>query len=520
MKDEIFFRDKLEDEWEANEVYAILSECDKDFEPPLSERGSTVQKTWEKKSGDGVRNYFNEVAKQHTLFLKREKKIIAFLSFRSMEECEALKNYRDICYFTTLCIRKEYRGQGLALVLYQKAKEYVEESSRYTVMALRTWSTNKAQLHLMEKMDFHCETRLKNDRGEGIDTLYFVKEITGKGIRAYGYTIGNGKCGIRNTITDVPGVKVGHYTVRKGKNQTGVTVIIPCDGFVYERKPLAAVYALNGFGKTQGTVQIEELGVLETPIALTNTLNVGKAADGLVTFTEKECRKNGKELVSVNPVVGETNDFRMNQITERVIEAEDVLFAIEHAEKNFKQGAVGAGRGTVCFGLKGGIGSASRILTFGGKEYTIGVLVQSNFGKTQDLTVAGIPVGRQICTKIQNSAKEDKGSIMVIVGTDLPLGERQLKRVLKRAAVGLIRTGSFMGHGSGDVFIGFTNANGIPDTKEEQFHMMKYFPENQLDKVFRLVAEAVEESILNSLTCAKAMPGRDGEIYHSLSEFL
>ncbi|HCF44561.1 MAG TPA: aminopeptidase [Lachnospiraceae bacterium] len=369
-------------------------------------------------------------------------------------------------------------------------------------------------------MDFHCETRLKNDRGEGIDTLYFVKEITGKGIRAYGYTIGNGKCGIRNTITDVPGVKVGHYTVRKGKNQTGVTVIIPCDGFVYERKPLAAVYALNGFGKTQGTVQIEELGVLETPIALTNTLNVGKAADGLVTFTEKECRKNGKELVSVNPVVGETNDSRMNQITERVIEAEDVLFAIEHAEKNFKQGAVGAGRGTVCFGLKGGIGSASRILTFGGKEYTIGVLVQSNFGKTQDLTVAGIPVGRQICTKIQNSAKEDKGSIMVIVGTDLPLGERQLKRVLKRAAVGLIRTGSFMGHGSGDVFIGFTNANGIPDTKEEQFHMMKYFPENQLDKVFRLVAEAVEESILNSLTCAKAMPGRDGEIYHSLSEFL
>ena len=178
MKDEIFFRDKLEDEWEANEVYAILSECDKDFEPPLSERGSTVQKTWEKKSGDGVRNYFNEVAKQHTLLLKREKKIIAFLSFRSMEECEALKDYRDICYFTTLCIRKEYRGQGLALVLYQKAKEYVEESSRYTVMALRTWSTNKAQLHLMEKMDFHCETRLKNDRGDGIDTLYFVKEIT------------------------------------------------------------------------------------------------------------------------------------------------------------------------------------------------------------------------------------------------------------------------------------------------------------------------------------------------------
>ena len=464
--------------------------------------------------------------------LKKQKVEIAKLNEQRVQELERIsgltseqaKEYLlktvedDVKIDTAKMIKEmEHRAKEEA---DKKAKEYVEESSRYTVMALRTWSTNKAQLHLMEKMDFHCETRLKNDRGEGIDTLYFVKEITGKGIRAYGYTIGNGKCGIRNTITDVPGVKVGHYTVRKGKNQTGVTVIIPCDGFVYERKPLAAVYALNGFGKTQGTVQIEELGVLETPIALTNTLNVGKAADGLVTFTEKECRKNGKELVSVNPVVGETNDSRINQITERVIEAEDVLFAIEHAEKNFKQGAVGAGRGTVCFGLKGGIGSASRILTFGGKEYTIGVLVQSNFGKTQDLTVAGVPVGRQICTKMQNSAKEDKGSIMVIVGTDLPLGERQLKRVLKRAAVGLIRTGSFMGHGSGDVFIGFTNANGIPDTKEEQFHMMKYFPENQLDKVFRLVAEAVEESILNSLTCAKAMPGRDGEIYHSLSEFL
>ena len=458
-----------------------------------------------------------EVARLHEERVQELERISGLTSEQAKEYL--LKTIEDDVKIDTAKLIKEMESKAKEEA-GKKAKEYVEESSRYTVMALRTWSTNKAQLHLMEKMDFHCETRLKNDRGEGIDTLYFVKEITGKGIRAYGYTIGNGKCGIRNTITDVPGVKVGHYTVRKGKNQTGVTVIIPCDGFVYERKPLAAVYALNGFGKTQGTVQIEELGVLETPIALTNTLNVGKAADGLVTFTEKECRKNGKELVSVNPVVGETNDSRINQITERVIEAEDVLFAIEHAEKNFKQGAVGAGRGTVCFGLKGGIGSASRILTFGGKEYTIGVLVQSNFGKTQDLTVAGVPVGRQICTKIQNSAKEDKGSIMVIVGTDLPLGERQLKRVLKRAAVGLIRTGSFMGHGSGDVFIGFTNANGIPDTKEEQFHMMKYFPENQLDKVFRLVAEAVEESILNSLTCAKAMPGRDGEIYHSLSEFL
>lgn len=340
------------------------------------------------------------------------------------------------------------------------------------------------------------------------------------GIREYGYRIGEGTPGAGNRITDVPGVKVGHCTVQTEKNQTGVTVVIPCEGMVYREKPVAAAFALNGFGKTMGTIQIEELGVLETPIALTNTLNVGKVADALVTFTELECKKENMRLTSVNPVVGETNDSRINHITERVIETPQVLEAIRNAGADFEQGAVGAGRGTVCCGLKGGIGSSSRVLIFGGKEYTVGALVQSNFGRMQDFMIAGKPIGKEIHRRLRAEEQEDKGSIMIVIGTDIPLSERQLKRVLKRASVGLVRTGSYMGHGSGDVFIGFTNANMLPNVEKEQLRVMYCFPENQMDKVFRLAAEAVEEAILNSLVYAEAMKGLNGETYHSLREFL
>lgn len=340
------------------------------------------------------------------------------------------------------------------------------------------------------------------------------------GIRELGYIVGEGEAGTGNRITDVPGVKVGHATIDRGDTKTGVTVILPCGGMIYDKKPVAACYALNGFGKTAGTVQMEELGVLETPIALTNTLNVGKVADALVEYTCLALKKEGRCLTSVNPVVGETNDSRINRIDLRAVETEHVLEALEHASEDFLQGDIGAGKGTVCFGLKGGIGSSSRIFRYGGKEYVVGILVQSNFGRMQDFTLLGQPIGRQISERISGKEEVEKGSIMIVMGTDIPLSSRQVKRVLKRAAVGMVRTGSYMGHGSGDVFIGFSNANTMPVSQEETINTIECLPENKLDGIFRLAAEAAEEAILNSMVYADSAFGRDGQKICSLREFL
>ena len=267
------------------------------------------------------------------------------------------------------------------------------------------------------------------------------------------------KKGFYNDITDVPGVLVGQKSIHEGRIHTGVTVVIPCEGNVFDQKPVASVYVLNGFGKTCGTIQVEELGVIETPIALTNTLNVGAVADALVRYTLRKGAERGEAIYSVNPVVGETNDARINDIQAMAVTVTDVEEAISLADKKVEQGAVGAGSGTVCYGFKGGIGSASRILTVGEKDYTLGILVQSNFGRMQDFIMNGKAIGMELAEKIKAKEEVEKGSIMVILGTDLPLTARQLKRVLKRITVGLVRTGSFMGHGSGDIFIGFSNGN-------------------------------------------------------------
>ena len=207
--------------------------------------------------------------------------------------------------------------------------------------------------------------------------------------------------GPRNLISDVAGVTVGHYTVDEPRHHTGVTVILPApqEPFLFTHKLIAAGAVLNGYGKTQGLIQIDELGTLETPIALTNTLNIGKVHDALVQYMADEAKKRGVKLRSVNPVVGECNDSALNEITERVIEKEHVFAAIKSAGPEFALGDVGAGKGTTCFGLKGGIGSASRVFTVGEETYTLGVLVQSNHGKLEDLTVDGIRLGAGLAVR-------------------------------------------------------------------------------------------------------------------------
>lgn len=338
-----------------------------------------------------------------------------------------------------------------------------------------------------------------------------------KRIRDYGITIGTHPAGPLNKLTDVPGVRVGHYTVDTEDHKTGVTVILPCEENVFASKLTAAAFVHNGFGKTAGIPQIEELGTLESPIALTNTLNVGRVHDALVDYMVEQCERDGVELTSMNPVVGECNDASLNKITERVIGIPEVRAAIDRACRDFEEGDVGAGKGTSCFGMKGGIGSASRLVTFGGMTYTIGVLVQSNFGSTKNFILDGVPMGERLCAKIEE-AKKDEGSIMMVIGTDLPVSDRQLKRVIRRAGVGLSRCGSYMGHGSGDIMLGFSTANRFAKDEKEPVIAVHQLDERLLDGAFEAVAEATEEAVLNSLSMADTVKGYGGTIRYSLTD--
>jgi len=346
-----------------------------------------------------------------------------------------------------------------------------------------------------------------------------------KRIRDFGIVPGRVKTGKRNAITDVPGVLVGHCTVNTEENHTGVTVIIPGPDNAFANHYTAAAYVHNGFGKSAGLVQVEELGTLETPIALTNTLNVGKVWDALAGIVIEQCQNDGLEPMSINPVVGECNDCRINQIQKRAVGEKEVRQAFAVAAEEFEEGDVGAGAGTICYGMKGGIGSSSRVICIGEKEYTIGVLVQSNFGATEDFVLNGEAVGPKILEWKQEkndmaASEEDKGSIMSILATDLPLTSRQLKRILKRTGVGIARTGGYTGHGSGEVMIGFTTANRIPSGREEELLQISTIPDHVINRAFLAAAEAEQEAILNSMTAAKQTRGREGELYYSLAEYL
>ncbi len=325
-------------------------------------------------------------------------------------------------------------------------------------------------------------------------------------------------CGALNAISDVAGVRVGHCTLDTADTHTGVTVVMPCEDNPFTRKLIAASCVLNGFGKTLGLVQLGELGTIETPIALTNTLNVGLVHDALVAYMLDVCKRDGIRLSSVNPIVCECNDASLNDIGLRAVKQEHVLQAIRNASSSFARGAVGAGRGMTCHGLKGGIGSASRVLEFGGKAYTLGALLLTNHGRLSDLRLSGRAVGREIAASLRTDTP-DKGSCIAVIGTDLPLSSRQLGRIVRRASVGLCRLGSYLGHGSGDIFVGFSTANRVPDT-EEPFMMASYLNERYMDSAFRACAEAVEEAVVDSLLSAETLTGFGGTTRRALREFL
>lgn len=338
----------------------------------------------------------------------------------------------------------------------------------------------------------------------------------------YGIRVGKMPPGILDKITDVPGVTVGHATIKDGRHNTGVTVIMPCGDNMFASKLVAASFVLNGFGKTQGLIQIDELGTLETPIALTNTLNVGKVHDALVSYMAKRCEADGIAMRSLNPVVGECNDAGLSAIVDRPVTAEHVFAAIDSACEDFEEGGVGAGAGTICHGLKGGIGSASRRIGVGEETFTLGVLVQSNYGSLCDLTIGGRRVGEEILKKREEEAKEplDRGSIMMIVATDMPVTDRQLRRILKRCGAGLARLGSYYGHGSGDVMIGFSTANRIPHGHKGEILTMRAVTEETLESAFRAAVEATEEAVLNSLCAAEDAVGPGGRAVEGIGKYL
>lgn len=340
-----------------------------------------------------------------------------------------------------------------------------------------------------------------------------------KNIRNYGIEIGVLDPGEYNAITDVAGIQVGHQTIIESDNiRTGVTAILPHSGNIFQQKVPAAVYVGNGFGKLAGSTQIEELGNLETPIILTNTLSVPTAADALIDYTFG-FSKNDK-VRSVNPVVGETNDGYLNDIRGRHVDKNHILKAIDSAQTgSVPQGNVGAGTGTIAFGFKGGIGTSSRKLPANLGGYTLGVLVQSNFGGV--LQIAGVPVGKELdkyylSDELNESAD---GSCMIVVATDAPLNSRNLKRLAKRAMLGLAKTGGIASNGSGDYVIAFSTAKSvrIPYRSDHPLQKQNVLRNNVMSPLFMAVNEATEEAIINSLFHAETMTGRNGNTVEALA---
>lgn len=339
-----------------------------------------------------------------------------------------------------------------------------------------------------------------------------------KRARDLGIKIGVFETGELNAITDVKGVTIGHKTLIQGENiRTGVTAIIPHQKNLYQYKVPAAIYIGNGFGKLTGYSQVKELGNIETPIILTNTLNVPVAAEALISYTLNQ--KENQEVRSVNAVVGETNDGYLNDIRGRYLKEEDVFEAIENAKEGFvAEGNVGAGTGTVCFGFKGGIGTSSRKIPEALGGYTVGVLVQTNFGGV--LEINGVPVGQELKKFIYDNITLNNvdGSCMIVVITDAPLHSRNLERVAKRAILGLAKTGGIASNGSGDYVIALSvNEHNIKSLSlDSKLYQSTILKNEAMTPVFLATIEATEEAIINSLFAAETMKGRNKRVIESI----
>jgi D-aminopeptidase len=340
--------------------------------------------------------------------------------------------------------------------------------------------------------------------------------------RDLGIVIGTYPTGPLNAITDVAGIKVGHTTLIAGEGplkpgvgpvRTGVTVVIPRED-IWHKKVSAGSFVLNGTGEMTGLAWVAESGFLEYPIALTNTLNVPRVANGVMNWMIKQYPEIGISDDTLTPVVAECDDGRLNDIQGRHVSEMDVVKALEGASNGpVTEGTVGAGTGMISYGFKGGIGTSSRKLPDKEGGYTIGVLVNANHGRKPELIVSGIPIGRLYDAPAAGGTmvqpRQSEGSIIIVIATDAPLDGRQLSRLAKRASLGLARTGSTARHGSGDFMLAFSTANVIPHYPKEATYSLTHLADSHLNPLITATVEATEEAIINALTMARTVIGRD-----------
>ena len=345
-------------------------------------------------------------------------------------------------------------------------------------------------------------------------------------LRDLGFSIGHFPVGNANAITDVAGVRVGHTTliigegpleVGKGPVRTGVTAVIPREN-VFENRVLAGGFVLNGAGEVSGLTQVQEWGLLETPILLTNTMAVGKVSDAAVKWMTRKWPKIGGEDDVVIPLVGECDDSWLSDAVGRHVRSEHVYRAIEQATSGkVAEGSVGAGTGLVTCDFKAGIGTSSRRVGIEGNDYTVGILVQSNFGVMRSLRVDGAPVGEVLEPLYRDPRRErNAGSIITIIATDAPLLSSQLVRLCKRAALGIGRLGSYAAHGSGEIVVGFSTANAVPRQTSKRTATSDVLLDEACDPLYEAVVECTEEAIVNALCMADEMRGQSGHVAPAL----